>query len=114
MSWVRFMIRSSRQSDRSFGLTERGFSDQHWFLARKRLRRDQLLQAFKTSTLTMVLVAWSAFAMAQTPPGGTPGTPAPSGATTGEGMDWLWIIGLIALVAVLLFYFLGRNRGTRI
>jgi hypothetical protein len=75
-----------------------------------------MLQTFKTSTLTMVLVAWSAVAMAQTPPGGTPGTatPAPSATATGEGMDWLWIIGLIALVAVLLFYFLGRNRGTRI
>jgi hypothetical protein len=29
-------------------------------------------------------------------------------------MDWLWIIALIAVVAVLLFYFLGRGRSTRI
>ncbi|QRM31754.1 hypothetical protein [Microvirga sp. VF16] len=75
-----------------------------------------MLETIKTSALTMMLVAWSTIAMAQTPPSGTPGTtpPAPSGTTTGEGTDWLWIIALIAVVAVLLFYFLGRGRSTRI
>jgi hypothetical protein len=29
-------------------------------------------------------------------------------------MDWLWIIALIAVVAVVLFYFLRRGRSTRI
>jgi hypothetical protein len=57
--------------------------------------------------------------VAQTSPGGTPGGGAapPAGTTTdaaGEGMDWLWIIALIAVVAVVLFYFLRRGRSTRI
>lgn len=78
-----------------------------------------MLETWKTSALTMMLMVLSTVAMAQTPPSGTPGgdTTAPSGTTTGttgEGMDWLWIIALIAVVAVVLFYFLGRGRSTRI
>jgi hypothetical protein len=78
-----------------------------------------MLETWKTSALTMMLMVLSTIAVAQTPPSGTPGggTTAPSGTTTGtagEGMDWLWIIALIAVVAVVLFYFLGRGRSTRI
>ena len=64
-----------------------------------------MIETLKVSLLTMMLTVWSAIAMAQTTPGGTPGTPgggttSPSGTTTGatpgaaagEGMDWLWII----------------------
>jgi hypothetical protein len=73
-----------------------------------------MLTEFKASVLTVILMAWSTIALAQTPPGGaSPPAGAPTG-TAGEGMDWLWIIALIAVVAVLLFYFLGRGRSTRI
>jgi hypothetical protein len=87
--------------------------------ARKRAEEDQMLETFKVSSLTMMLMAWSAIAVAQTSPGGTPGGGAapPAGTTTdaaGEGTDWLWIIALIAVVAVVLFYFLRRGRSTRI
>jgi hypothetical protein len=76
-------------------------------------------ETWKTSALTMMLMAWSTLAQAQTPPGGAPGSaaPPPSGAPTdaaAEGMDWLWVIALIAVAAVLVFYFLGRRRSTRI
>lgn len=73
-----------------------------------------MLETFKASALTMMLMVWSTVVMAQTSPGGA--TP-PAGTTpdaAGGGMDWLWIIALIAVVAVLLFYFLGRGRSTRI
>ena len=79
-----------------------------------------MLANFKASVLTMILTVWSAMAVAQTTPGGTT---SPSGTTTsanpggaaGEGMDWIWIIVALAVVAGLLFYFLGRRRtGTRI
>ena len=46
------------------------------------------------------------------------GQDGPSGVATTDAaageMDWLWIIALIAVVAVVLFYFLGRRRSTRI
>ena len=79
-----------------------------------------MLANFKASVLTMILTVWSAMAVAQTTPGGTT---SPSGTTTsanpggaaGDGMDWIWIIVALAVVAGLLFYFLGRRRtGTRI
>jgi hypothetical protein len=80
-----------------------------------------MLANFKASVLTMILMVWSTFVVAQTTPGG--GTTSPSGTTTstdpaaaaGDGMDWIWIIVALAVVAGLLFYFLGRRRtGTRI
>jgi hypothetical protein len=80
-----------------------------------------MLANFKASVLTMILTVWSTMVVAQTTPGG--GTTSPSGTTTsanpggaaGEGMDWIWIIVALAVVAGLLFYFLGRRRsGTRI
>jgi hypothetical protein len=90
-------------------------------------RRDQMLETLKVSLLTMMLTAWSAIAIAQTSPGGTPGTPgggtaSPSGTTTGatpgtaagEGMDWIWIIVAVVVIAALLYYFLGRGRSTRV
>jgi heme/copper-type cytochrome/quinol oxidase subunit 2 len=78
-----------------------------------------MLETFRGSALTMMLTAWSVIAVAQTSPGGTPGgaTAPPAGTTSDAadgGMNWLWIIALIAVVAVLLFYFLGRGRSTRI
>ena len=86
-----------------------------------------MIETLKVSLLTMMLTVWSAIAMAQTTPGGTPGTPgggttSPSGTTTGanpggaagEGMDWVWIIVAVVVIAALLFYFLGRGRSTRV
>jgi hypothetical protein len=73
-----------------------------------------MLTNLKASMLTAMLMAWSTIAVAQTSPGGA--TP-PAGTTTDAaagGMDWLWIIALVAVVAVVLFYFLGRGRSTRI
>jgi hypothetical protein len=86
---------------------------------RKWAEEDQMLEKFKVSALTMMLTAWSAIAVAQTSPGGTPGGGAapPAGTTTdaaGGGMDWLWIIAVIAVVAIVIFYFLRRGRSTRI
>ena len=79
-----------------------------------------MLANFKASVLTMVLMVWSTIVIAQTTPGG--GTTSPSGTTTstdpaaaGDGMDWIWIIVALAVVAGLLYYFLGRRRtDTRI
>ena len=80
-----------------------------------------MLANFKASVLTMVLMVWSTIVVAQTTPGG--GTTSPSGTTTsanpgnaaGDGMNWIWIIVALAVVAGLLYYFLGRRRtSTRI
>ena len=86
-----------------------------------------MLETFKASMLTMMLTVWSAIATAQTSPGGTPGTPgggttSPSGTTTGaapaatsgDGVDWIWIIVAVVVIAALLYYFLGRGRSTRV
>ena len=79
-----------------------------------------MLANFKASVLTMILTVWSTMVVAQTTPGGTT---SPSGTTTsanpggaaGDGMDWIWIIVALAVVAGLLYYFLGRRRtSTRI
>lgn len=73
-----------------------------------------MLTKLEASMLTVMLMAWSSVALAQTPPGGAA---PPAGATTdaaANGMDWLWIIALVAVVAGVLFYFLGRGRSTRI
>lgn len=78
-----------------------------------------MIEALKISMLTLMLTVWSGFAMAQTPPGGSsesPGTSSPTttGAVGDEGSTWLWIVIAVVVVAGLLFYFLGRNRSTRI
>ncbi|MBF9195054.1 hypothetical protein [Microvirga terrestris] len=84
-----------------------------------------MIETLKVSLLTMMLSVWSAIAMAQTSPGGTPGTPgggttspgttgATPGAAAGEGMDWIWIIVAVVVIAALLYYFLGRGRSTRV
>ncbi len=83
-----------------------------------------MAKKLKISLLTMILMAWSAIALAQTSPGGSPGggTSSPSGTTTsanpgdvaGSGINWLWIIVAVVVIAGLLFYFLGRGRSTRI
>lgn len=85
-----------------------------------------MIETIKLSLLTMMLTAWSAIAMAQTSPGGTPGTPGTgtspptttspgtTGAVGGDGTNWLWIVIAVVVVAGLLFYFLGRNRSTRV
>ena len=84
-----------------------------------------MIETLKVSLLTMMLTVWSTIAMAQTTPGGTPGTPgggttspgttgATPGAAAGEGMDWLWIIVAVVVIAALLYYFLGRGRSTRV
>ena len=82
-----------------------------------------MIETLKVSLLTMMLTVWSAIAMAQTSPG-TPGggTTSPSGTTTsanpggaaGEGIDWLWIIVAVVVIAAPLYYFLGRGRSTRV
>jgi len=80
-----------------------------------------MIAALKISLLTMMLTAWSALAAAQTAPGGTSGStgsgtssPTTTGAVGDEGTSWLWVVLAIVVVAGLLFYFLGRNRSTRI
>lgn len=81
-----------------------------------------MIETLKVSLLTMMLTVWSAIAMAQTSPGGTPGggttspgtTGAAPGATAGEGIDWVWIIVAVVVIAALLYYFLGRGRSTRV
>lgn len=72
-----------------------------------------MIEAIKISLLTMMLTIWSTIAMAQTAPGGGTSSPA-TGAVGDEGMNWLWIVIAVVVVAGLLFYFLGRNRSTRI
>ena len=91
-----------------------------------------MLATFKASVLTMILMAWTTLVLAQTPPAGTTtpgatppagGATSPSGTTTsanpggatGEGLNWIWIILAVAVIAGLLFYFFGRRRsgGTR-
>ena len=85
-----------------------------------------MIETLKVSLLTMMLTVWGTIAMAQTSPGGTPGTPGGGttspgtttgttpGAAAGEGMDWVWIIVAVVVIAALLFYFLGRGRSTRV
>ena len=76
-----------------------------------------MLSHVKASVMAMVLMVWSTIVAAQTSPGG--GTASPSGTTTsanpggaaGEGMDWIWIIVALVVIAGLLFYFLGRRRS---
>ncbi len=81
-----------------------------------------MIETIKVSLLTMMLTAWSALAMAQTTPGGTPGdagsgTAAPEATGTaggGETSTWLWVVLAVVVIAGLLYYFLGRGRTTRI
>ncbi|WP_414471251.1 hypothetical protein [Microvirga sp. M2] len=81
-----------------------------------------MIGTIRTSLLTMMLAAWSAVAMAQNAPGGTenaPGTATPSPTTTGavgngDMGTWLWVVLAVVIIAGLLYYFLGRGRGTRI
>jgi hypothetical protein len=39
-------------------------------------------------------------------------TNANPGGTSGDGLNWVWIILALVVVAGLLFYFLGRRRST--
>lgn len=81
-----------------------------------------MIGTIRTSLLLMMLTAWNAVAMAQTPPGGTTGAPAtgtsaPAGTgAVGDGSTstWLWVILAVVVIAGLLYYFLGRGRTTRI
>ncbi len=80
-----------------------------------------MIETLKVSLLTMMLTAWSAFAVAQTAPGGTSGTtgagtssPTTTGAVGDGGTNWLWIVIAVVVAAGLLYYFLGRNRSTRV
>ncbi|MBB4042204.1 hypothetical protein GGR34_003892 [Microvirga flocculans] len=65
-------------------------------------------RTFKAASLAAMLTAWSGIVMAQTSSGGVP-TGVPQ-----SGMDWVWILVALIVVAALLFYFLGRGRGTRL
>ncbi len=72
-----------------------------------------MLKKVQVSALTTILLLWSAFALAQT----SPGTPAAPGAgtttDTASGMNWLWIIIVLAIIAGAIWYFMkGRRRGT--
>jgi len=74
------------------------------------LRRIQL-------ALTTALLVWSGIVIAQTSPG-TPATPgAGSGpaanTAAGSGLNWLWIIVVLAVIAAAIWYFMrGRRSGT--
>lgn len=82
-----------------------------------------MLETIKASVLTMVLMVWSAVAVAQTAPGGTSGstgsgTSAASTtgavADTGTTMSWLWLVVAVIVLFGILYYLFGRNRSTRI
>ncbi len=93
-----------------------------------------MLERFKAALLTLILMAWSTWVFAQTAPSGSPspGASSPSGTTTsanpggppsgvttnanpggasGDGLNWIWIVLAVVVVAGLLFYFLGRRRS---
>jgi hypothetical protein len=47
-------------------------------------------------------------------PGGAPSgvtTNANPGGASGDGLNWIWIVLAVVVVAALLFYFLGRRRS---
>jgi hypothetical protein len=78
-----------------------------------------MIETFKASLLTLMLTVWSTIVMAQTPPSSTPSPSGPAtgttpGAAADAGMDWIWIIVAVIVVAALLYYFLGRGRSTRV
>lgn len=80
-----------------------------------------MINTIKGSILTLMLSVWSSLAYAQTAPGGTSGStgsgtssPTTTGAVGDGGTSWLWIVVAVVVIAGLLFYFLGRNRSTRI
>jgi LPXTG-motif cell wall-anchored protein len=63
------------------------------------------------SLLTMLLLAWSTMAFAQTAPE-TPAAPGTTstGTATGTELDWLWILIAVAVVAAAVWYFTRRRR----
>jgi hypothetical protein len=67
------------------------------------------LHAFTIMTLAVVNGA-----LAQATPPATSGSPAPlASADDGSGASWLWIILGLAILAVLIWYFMrGRSRST--
>ena len=72
-----------------------------------------MLKKIQVSALTTTLLVWSTLALAQT----SPGTPAAPGAGTttdtaaGSGLNWLWIIIVLAIIAAAIWYFMkGRHR----
>ncbi|HZH11811.1 MAG TPA: hypothetical protein VEZ24_15730 [Microvirga sp.] len=82
-----------------------------------------MIEALKTSLLTMMLTLWSMIALAQTTPGGTAGSTGggtssqtTTGAVgdTGTTMSWFWLVVAVIVVFGLLYYLFGRNRSTRI
>jgi LPXTG-motif cell wall-anchored protein len=61
------------------------------------------------SLLTVLLLAWSTMAFAQT----APETPAAPGTTsTGTELNWLWILIAVAVVAAAVWYFTRKRRTT--
>jgi LPXTG-motif cell wall-anchored protein len=76
-------------------------------------RKTAMLKKVQVSALTTILLVWSALASAQT----TPGTPAAPGAgtttttTADSGMNWLWIIIVLAIIAGAVWYFMRRRRS---
>ena len=78
-------------------------------------REVAMLKKVQVSALTTTVLAWSTLAFAQT----SPGTPAAPGAGTttdtaaGSGINWLWIIIVLAIIVAAIWYFMtGRRRGT--
>lgn len=82
-------------------------------LSRHGWREMAMLKKVQVSVLTTTLLVWSALASAQT----TPGTPAAPGAgtttntTADSGMNWLWIIIVLAIIAAAVWYFMRRRRS---
>ena len=72
-----------------------------------------MLKKVQVSALTTTLLAWSTLVLAQT----SPGTPAAPGAGTttdtaaGSGMNWLWIIIVLPIIAAAVWYFMRRRRS---
>jgi len=63
--------------------------------------------------LTIVTLAAVNEALAQaTPPAAPSSPPAPAPADDGNGASWLWIILGLAILAVLIWYFMRRRSGS--
>jgi len=92
-----------------------------------------MLKTIKGTALSVFLMLWSTWVLAQTAPSGapSPGASSPSGTTTsqnpggppsgmttnanpggaGDGLNWIWIVLAAVVIAGIVIYLLGRRRS---